>query len=183
LRSGDNYPGDRLFESLSVEEVAMRRMIFQVGCAVLLTLPTVPGRADGPPRHPQEVEAEGLMVKRSEITGTAPVADLGVARYWAVEKGEHVWSLLVEVSGTIPLHFHPDGVHRMYILEGRLRCTVGREAMEMGPGDYMLIPRGVRHRFEKVGDGRAYFVTVDTPPINPANNVWLEPAPRKVAEK
>jgi hypothetical protein len=26
-------------------------------------------------------------------------------------------------------------------------------------------------------------VTVDTPPINPANNVWLEPAPRKAAEK
>lgn len=161
----------------------MRRMIFRVGCAVLLTVPTLSGRADDPPRHPQEAEAEGLMVKRSEITGTAPVADLGVARYWAVEKGEHVWSLLVEVSGTIPLHFHPDGVHRMYILEGRLRCTVGREAMEMGPGDYMLIPRGVRHKFEKVGGGKAYFVTVDTPPIDPANNVWLEPAPRKADEK
>lgn len=161
----------------------MRRIIFQVGYAALLTLPTLPGRADGQPWHPQEVEAEGLMVKRTEITGTAPVADLGVARYWAVEKGEHVWSLLVEVSGTIPLHFHPDGVHRMYILDGKLRCTLGREVMEMGPGDYMLIPRGVRHRFEKIGEAKAYFVTVDTPPINPANNVWLEPAPRRVAEK
>jgi mannose-6-phosphate isomerase-like protein (cupin superfamily) len=157
----------------------MSRIITQVGCAVLLPLFALVGQAHDPPRHPREVEAEGLMVKRSEIIGTDPVADLGVARYWAVEKGEDVWSLLVEVSGTIPLHFHPDGVHRMYILEGRLRCTVGRETMEMGPGDYMLIPRGVRHRFEKVGDGRAYFVTVDTPPINPANNVWLEPAPRK----
>ena len=119
------------------------------------------------------------MVKRSEIMRTDPVADLGVARYWAVEKGKDVWSLLVEVNGTIPLHFHPDGVHRMYILEGKLRCTVGKETMVMGPGDYMLIPRGVRHKFEKIGDGKAYFVTVDTPPINPANNVWLEPAPRK----
>jgi mannose-6-phosphate isomerase-like protein (cupin superfamily) len=67
----------------------------------------------------------------------------------------------------------------MYILEGKLRCTVGKETMVMGAGDYMLIPKGVRHKFEKVGDGKAYFVTVDTPPINPANNVWLEPAPRK----
>ena len=36
---------------------------------------------------------------------------------------------------------------------------------------------------EKVGDGKAYFVTVDTPPINPANNVWLEPAPKKSDKK
>lgn len=154
-----------------------------LGCVVLLPVLNVLGQVPAPPRHPREVEGKGLMVKRSEITGTAPVADLGVARYWAVEKGKDVWSLLVEVGGTIPLHFHPDGVHRMYVLEGRLRCTVGEETMEMGPGDYMLIPRGVRHKFEKVGDGKAYFVTVDTPPINPANNVWLEPAPRKIAEK
>lgn len=53
----------------------------------------------------------------------------------------------------------------------------------MGPGGSRLIPRSVRKGFEKVGDGRAYFVTVDTPPINSGNNVWLEPAPRKVAEK
>jgi mannose-6-phosphate isomerase-like protein (cupin superfamily) len=161
----------------------MKRVIVHGGYVLLLPVLTLLGQVSDPPQHPQEVEAEGLMVKRSEITGTDPVADLGVARYWAVEKGQDVWSLLVEVSGTIPLHFHPDGVHRMYILEGKLRCTVGKEAMEMGPGDYMLIPRGVRHKFEKVGDGKAYFVTVDTPPINPANNVWLEPAPRKVARK
>ena len=119
------------------------------------------------------------MVKRAEIMKKAPVADLGVARYWAVEKGKDVWCLLVEVNGTIPLHFHPDGVHRMYILEGKLRCTVGQETMDMGPGDYMLIPKGVRHKFQRLGEGKAYFVTVDTPPINPANNVWLEPAPKK----
>lgn len=161
----------------------MKRVILLGGCVLLLPVLNLLGQVADPPKHPREVEAEGLMVKRSEITQTAPVADLGVARYWAVEKGKDVWSLLVEVGGTIPLHFHPDGVHRMYILEGRLRCTLGKEAMEMGPGDYMLIPRGVRHKFEKVGVGKAYFVTVDTPPINPANNVWLEPAPEKSTGK
>jgi mannose-6-phosphate isomerase-like protein (cupin superfamily) len=158
-------------------------MVVTIGCVLLLPVLALLAQVSGPPKHPQEVEAEGLMVKRSEITRTDPVADLGVARYWAVEKSPEVWSLLVEVSGTIPLHFHPDGVHRMYILEGGLRCTVGKEAMEMGPSDYMLIPRGVRHKFEKLGDGKAYFVTVDTPPIDPKNNVWLEPAPRNVAKE
>ncbi|MBA4192816.1 MAG: hypothetical protein C0467_33045 [Planctomycetaceae bacterium] len=146
---------------------------------VVAQLPLVSGRADEPTKHPKEAEGHGLMVRRSEVMKKDPIADLGVARYWAVEKNKDVWSLLVEVTGTIPLHFHPDGVHRMYILEGKLRSTVGKETMEMGPGDYMLISKGVRHKFEKVGEAKAYFVTVDTPPINPANNVWLEPAPKK----
>lgn len=155
----------------------MKSLLVAAGFVALLPLVSV--LADQPPKHAKEVEEPGLMVQRSEVMKKEPVADLGVARYWAVEKGKDVWSLLVEVNGTIPLHFHPDGIHRMYILEGQLRCTVGKETMEMGPGDYMLIPKGVRHKFEKAGEGKAYFVTVDTPPINPANNVWLEPAPKK----
>jgi quercetin dioxygenase-like cupin family protein len=153
------------------------------GAVVLAMVPVLWVFADKVPKHPQEVDAEGLMVRRSEIIKTEPVADLLVARYWAVEKGKDVVSLFVEVSGTIPLHFHPDGVHRMYILEGQLRCQVGEETMDMGPGDYMLIPRGVRHKFQKVSTGKAYFVTVDTPPIDPAKNIWLEDPPKKIAPK
>jgi len=132
-----------------------------------------------PPKDAKEIEAEGLMVKRSEIVKTEPVADLGVARYWAVEKKKDVVCLFVEVSGAIPLHFHPDGVHRMYVLEGKLKCTIGKNTMEMGPGDYMMIPRAVRHKLERVGADKAYFVTVDSPPIDPKNNVWLEAAPKQ----
>ena len=168
----------------------MKPLLVVAGFLALLPLVSVVAdppkheKASGqPPKHEKEVEEPGLMVSRSEVMKKDPVADLGVARYWAVAKGKDVWSLLVEVNGTIPLHFHPDGVHRMYILEGKLKCTLGKETMEMGPGDYMLIPKGVRHKFEKVGDGKAYFVTVDTPPINPANNVWLEPAPKKSDKK
>jgi quercetin dioxygenase-like cupin family protein len=164
----------------------MRRLLLLAGAAAgLLSLSLVwadhPAKIDpkATPKHPDEVEAEGLMVKRSEIVKKEPVADLGVARYWAVEKGKEVTCLFVEVTGTIPMHFHPDGVHRMYVLEGKLRCTIGKETMVMGPGDYMLIPRAVRHKIAKEGDATAYFVTVDSPPINPKNNVWLEPAPKK----
>src|SRR5258708_7216910 len=90
-----------------------------------------------PPKHAGEVEAEGLMVKRSEIIKKEPAADLGVARVWIVEKGKDVQSLLVELNGTLPMHFHPDGVHRMYVVEGKLRMTIGKEKMDMEAGDYM----------------------------------------------
>jgi quercetin dioxygenase-like cupin family protein len=155
------------------------KRLYLLALGLAVTSVVIAGERAVPPRHPDESEQHGLMVQRSKLMKTKPIADLGVARYWAVEKKKDVMSLLVEVNGTIPMHFHPDGVHRMYILEGKLLCTVGGETMEMGPGDYMQIPRAVRHKFEKIGDGKAYFVTVDSPPINPANNVWLEPAPGK----
>ena len=155
-----------------------RKSIF-IGAAVLLSVFRAFAQQPLPPNQTKESHEEGLMVKRSEIMKAEPVADLGVARYWAVEKKNDVMCLLAEVSGTVPMHFHPDGVHRMYMLEGKMRCTIGKETMLMEAGDYMLIPRGVRHKLERVGEAKAYFVTVDSPPINPKNNVWLEPAPRK----
>lgn len=146
---------------------------------LVLLLAILNAWAQQPHVRPSGEEKPGLMVRRGEVMKTAPIADLGVARYWAVEKRPDVMSLLVEVDGTIPLHFHPDGIHRMYILEGRLRCTVAEQTMEMGPGDYMLIPRGTSHKFERLGKEKAYFVSVDVPPIDPKNNVWLETAPRR----
>src|SRR5258707_1049967 len=57
--------------------------------------------------------------------------------------------------------------------------TIGTETMEMGPGDFMMIPRGVRHRVQRLGDAKAYFATGDTPPVDPKKIVWLEQAPKK----
>jgi mannose-6-phosphate isomerase-like protein (cupin superfamily) len=135
--------------------------------------------AKAPPKHADEVEAEGLMVKRAEVMEKKPAADLGVAKVWIVEKGTKVQCLLVELSGTLPMHFHPDGVHRMYVVEGKFKMTIGKEEMEMEVGDFMMIPRGVRHKVERLGKGKAYFATVDTPPIDPKKIIWLEPAPKK----
>jgi len=49
----------------------------------------------------------------------------------------------------------------------------------MEPGDFMMIPRGVRHKAERVGEGNACFATVDVPAIDPKKIVWIEPAPKK----
>ncbi len=121
---------------------------------ILGELPKIlPEDPEGPTSQLQEGHDRGLMVKRSAIMKTKPAADLGVARFWTVEKKNEIACLLVEVTGTVPMHFHPDGVHRMYILEGKLRCTLGEETMVMEAGDYMLIPRGVRHKLVR-GRGR-----------------------------
>jgi quercetin dioxygenase-like cupin family protein len=102
------------------------------------------------------------------------------ARFWIVERTSEVSALLVEVVGTVPMHLHSDGGHRMYMIEGEMQVLVGKKQVVMSPGDYLSIPRGVRHKFQvPPGQKKALFATVD-PPLDPKKTVWLEPAPAVV---
>src|SRR5689334_10311165 len=84
----------------------------------------------GPPKHEQEVVGEGLMVHRDELMKQKPNVEWAKgARIWAVEKTPEVGSLLVEVVGTVPMHFHPDGHHRMYMIEGEMKMWIGTKEM------------------------------------------------------
>jgi mannose-6-phosphate isomerase-like protein (cupin superfamily) len=99
-------------------------------------------------------------------------------RAWAVEKSEDFGVVLVEVLGQIPLHFHPDGNRRMFVLEGRVKMRGGDHEMDMQPGDYMYLPRSHRHEvWLAPGAQRALLLLVDNPPTSAANVVWLEAAP------
>lgn len=98
--------------------------------------------------------------------------------------GKHLWSLLntaearvnyFEVTGRGALHFHPDADHRLYVLEGTVLVTCGGATTTCGAGDFIIIPRGVPHRYDvaKPGD-KALLLTFDAPPYDPKKTVTLE---------
>ena len=129
-----------------------------------------------PPPAGAPAALEGLLVRRDGVMAAPPATDLGPIKVWVVEKTPDVVSFLIRLDGVLPLHYHPDGVHRMYVIEGRLRAILGTQTKELGPGDYIMIPVGVRHRFESLG-GPAVYASVDTPPVDPKQIVWIEPKP------
>ena len=100
-----------------------------------------------------------------------------IFRGWVVEKSADFGVVLIEVLGTIPMHMHPDGNRRMFLIEGEMKMLGGDHEMSMKPGDYMYLPRNHRH---KVWLGpkskRALFLLVDNPPTSTSNVVWIEPA-------
>ena len=49
----------------------------------------------------------------------------------------------------------------MWIVEGSLRMTVGDETRELGPGDVVVVNRGVEH--ELVSEGGVTFVEAMSP--------------------
>ena len=101
---------------------------------------------------------------------------------------QHLWPLLAtpearmnyfEVTGRGPLHYHPDADHRLYVLEGNVVVTCGTATNLCGPGDFIIIPKGVRHCYDVPAKGdRALLLTFDAPPYDPKKTVGLD-TPKK----
>jgi quercetin dioxygenase-like cupin family protein len=62
---------------------------------------------------------------------------------------------------TVVRHAHPETEQVMWIVEGSLRMTVGDETRELGPGDVVVVNRGVEH--ELVSEGGVTFVEAMSP--------------------
>jgi quercetin dioxygenase-like cupin family protein len=51
----------------------------------------------------------------------------------------------------------------VYIVSGRVRFTVGDDVRELGPGDVLLVPPGVEHFAETIGDQPVVDLSIFTP--------------------
>ncbi|KIM10978.1 MAG: cupin [Sulfuricurvum sp. PC08-66] len=57
----------------------------------------------------------------------------------------------IEAGGHMPLHTNTVE-HEQYVISGRARVVVGEESFEAKSGDVLLIPAGVPHSYETLGD-------------------------------
>jgi len=72
----------------------------------------------------------------------------------------------VPAGARVPIaHSHDGYEETIYGLKGTLTWTVGGVTTEVGPGEALLIPRGVVHRFENLGDGDATALAIVTPGV------------------
>ena len=62
-------------------------------------------------------------------------------------------------------HSHDGYEETIYGLEGVLAWRVEGAPTEVGPGDALLIPRGVVHRFDNAGDMDAKALAIVTPGV------------------
>jgi quercetin dioxygenase-like cupin family protein len=86
-------------------------------------------------------------------------------KMWFFGGGEWTWKVASKDSGgelslveiamdggkRTPLHTHPIA-ESMWVLEGDIRYHVDGENIELGTGDYVLVPAGVPHAFLVVSD-------------------------------
>lgn len=55
-------------------------------------------------------------------------------------------------------HLHPSQDERFEVLKGSLLFELGKQELPAGPGDRVLVPAGVAHRFRNTGADEAHFV-------------------------
>src|SRR5262245_59524536 len=66
------------------------------------------------------------------------------------EYGTVMWT--VRAGEEPPLHTHSREDELLYVVQGKLIARVGDARVEVGPGAYAALPRGVPHTIEVVGD-------------------------------
>ncbi|MGW1711011.1 cupin domain-containing protein [Streptomyces sp. NPDC002206] len=70
----------------------------------------------------------------------------------------------VPAGGGPPAHAHPEEEETFYILDGELEFLDGDHTFTAVAGDFIHIPRGVRHRFLNRGNHAAKMIFMFTPP-------------------
>lgn len=53
---------------------------------------------------------------------------------------------VVKVQGVFPWHRHDECEEMFLVWKGRFRVEFRDHVVEMGPGDYVVVPRGIEHR-------------------------------------
>lgn len=108
---------------------------------------------------------------------TLPVIDLwGTSVRGRRVEGERITMAFVELApGTeVPGHQH-EAEQLGFVIEGRLRFTVGDEVMDLGPGGTWRIPSGVYHQAAAGPDG-ARVIDVFSPPRSDWDGLPSSPA-------
>jgi quercetin dioxygenase-like cupin family protein len=92
---------------------------------------------------------------------TTPVRDGVHRKVFTGEGATLAWTTL-EPGHTPRPHSH-DYEQIVYIVSGRVRFTVGDEEAIVGPGDMLVVPPGVEHWAETIGDEPALDLSIFTP--------------------
>jgi quercetin dioxygenase-like cupin family protein len=87
------------------------------------------------------------VIKYRDIIHRQPDQQSPVVKVWTIHKDETIRINLVEMSGELKLHKHPDAAHSLMVLEGSVKALVGSSVHILEKGDYISIPADVPHKY------------------------------------
>lgn len=110
---------------------------------------------------------EPRIVAPEDRRGAATAAGGDV--YSTLARGEHTHGgyflthAIVPPGGGPPTHVHTREEEAFFVLRGRLTFRLDDRLAEVGPGTFLNVPRGTRHRFFNGSDDEAEMIFWFTP--------------------
>jgi quercetin dioxygenase-like cupin family protein len=120
----------------------------------------VPHQSSAPSVNPSDETIRlGPLSVRFLVTGDASNGSVATFELWVPATGRLA----------APAHSHDHYEETIYGTQGVLAWTVDGEAVSVGPGEALCIPRGAVHRFDNLGTEDAKVLCIITPAaIGPA---------------
>ena len=107
------------------------------------------------------------LFHRSECTGPSywGPGDLYTFLVTGEESGGAYFAMLAVVppNGGPPFHIHQHEDETFYVLEGTHTFRLGDDTIVAGPGDFVNVPKGVRHCFRNLSDEPVRMILTFTP--------------------
>ncbi len=77
-----------------------------------------------------------------------------------------------------PAHYHAGSSEYLYVLSGRGTFWMGdaSNGSEFSPGDLLFFRRAVVHALPEILEGPVVFLSIDTPPRDPKDIIFVNPA-------
>jgi mannose-6-phosphate isomerase-like protein (cupin superfamily) len=97
---------------------------------------------------PGEREGAAVVIHRADVMPKQSTNAVPRGGLWPLYSSPEARLNYFAVTSRTPVHFHPDADHRLYVLEGRIVVTCGTVTTTNTPGDFIIIPRGVRHSYD-----------------------------------
>lgn len=89
------------------------------------------------------------MSARSAVSGLSPLElARSLSELWSprvIAEVDDSYVKVARVHGDLDWHAHADEDELFFVLEGRLRLEFEEGAVELGPGQLHVVPKGVRH--------------------------------------
>lgn len=100
---------------------------------------------------------EPIMIGKLEIRYLQDGSESGLMGVFELTIPSH--------SNVPPPHYHVHNEEVVYVLEGKLRYSVGKEKRDLNPGETMATPKGIVHGFSNPFDVTARALIVNIPDI------------------
>jgi quercetin dioxygenase-like cupin family protein len=114
-----------------------------------------------------QTETAPQLFHRAHTTGASywGPGDLYTFLVTGEESGGAYFSMLAVVppNGGPPLHIHRHEDETFYVLQGTPTFWLGDDRIVAGPGDFVNVPKGVRHCFRNLSDQPVEMILTFTP--------------------